>query len=78
MDSVPLTVDYKDDVTSVIGQVYGAADIVKLMEKGYIFEVAPQIECDGVDEHGNYINPRLLSVSIITGTARKMTDANVE
>lgn len=76
MDSIPVTQDYKEDPESVLGHIYGAADIVKLMEQGYIFEVAPQIECDGVDENGEYINPKLLSVSIITGTARKMEDVD--
>lgn len=74
MDSVPVTQDYQDDPHSILGYIYTDHDIIKLLESGYIFEVAPQIECDGIDDNGEYINPRLLSISIITGTARKMNN----
>lgn len=71
MDRIPVTQDYNEDPSTVLGSIYANADIVKMFESGYIFEVAPQIECDGIDDNGEYINPRLLSVSIITHTGRK-------
>lgn len=75
MDSIPVTQDYRDEPECVVGSIFSTHELVQMFESGYIFEIAPQIECDGVDDNGEYINPRLLSVSIITHTARKVDNA---
>lgn len=68
MERVPITVDFSDDLKNFFGYAYPEHEIMDLFKNGFIFQIAPSIECDGYDEEGNYINPRLVSLSIVTAS----------
>lgn len=73
---VPIYADYKESLTALIGKLTPLSPdgrlIIGLLQEGYEFTIAPEIIYDGYDKDGEMINPRLVSVSIITSTAKQI------
>lgn len=77
--NIPIMTDFENVQEAMIGVLTDtnikAQAVFDLMKQGYVFEVAPTIKCDGINPDGTYINPELISVSLITSSGRKQIEA---
>lgn len=69
--------DHDDSLKSVVGNFItpginpNAKILYSLLEQGYIFDIATEIIHEGVNGKGEYINPKLIGLSILTYTGKK-------